>query len=66
MISNKRRIIIGGTSLAVGTVLSVLLMISRKGKLSVNDYATLMTNVMLAAAIVVVIGVLFRNKAKDK
>ena len=56
--------IIAVISLSVGTFLAALMVMGRKGKLSTNDYATLLINLMFAAGIVIVVGILFRMKGK--
>ena len=66
MISNKRRTIIISVSVAMGTVLAYFLTLSRKKDLEPGDYGTLFINMLLAAAILIGIGVIFRMKGNKK
>jgi hypothetical protein len=53
MISNRRRIFIVIISVTIGSLLSAWIMQKRMGKLSQEDYMSLMFNFIFAAAIVV-------------
>lgn len=53
MISNRRRIFIVIVSVTIGSLISAWIMQKRLGKLSQEDYTSLMFNFIFAAAIVV-------------
>ncbi len=70
--TNKRRYFIITVSLTIGTILSALLLYSRMGTLKGTDYMTLVFNMIIAAAVIVALGVVFKtmdkkhNGEKDK
>ena len=61
MISGKRRVTIIIVSVLIGTVFAGLLVMSRKGTLSPNDWGTIGINFLFALAIVFAIGILLRK-----
>jgi ammonia channel protein AmtB len=64
--SDRRRLFIIISSVLVGTLISAgLFFLRRGGSMKDQDYSTLITNMVFALAIVVLIGVVFRNK-KEK
>ena len=64
MLSNRRRIVIITISVLTGSVLSALLILSRKQKLSPNEWGTLAVNFFFAFAIVLAIGIFLSKKSK--
>ncbi len=64
MISNRRRNFLVITSVCVGTVLSALLLIWRKGKLGITGYSTLAFNMLFAVAIIIGVSVMLGKKKK--
>jgi hypothetical protein len=64
MISNRRRITIIVISVLTGSILSVLLIMSRQQKLSSAEWSTLAINFFFALAIVFAIGFFLSKKSK--
>lgn len=61
MISGKRRMTIIIVSVLIGSAFAGLLIMSRKGTLSANDWGTIGINFLFALAIVFAIGMLLRK-----
>lgn len=61
MISGKRRMTIIVVSVFIGTLLATLLIMSRRGTLTVRDWSTLGINFLFALVIVFAIGMLLRK-----
>jgi len=61
MIRGRRRVIIITVSVIIGSIFATLLILSRKGTLSPNDWATLGINFLFALVIVFAIGILLRK-----
>lgn len=64
--TNKRRYLIITISLTIGTFLSALMLYSRRGTLQGTDYLTLAFNMIIAAAVIVGLAVVFRTMDKKK
>lgn len=61
MLSRKRRITIIIVSVFIGSVFAGLLILSRKGTLSIRDWSTMGINFLFALVIVFAIGILLRK-----
>ena len=61
MISGKRRITIIIISVLIGSVFAVLLLMSRKGTLTMRDWSTIGINFLFALAIVFAIGIFLKK-----
>ncbi len=61
MITGRRRIIIIIISVIIGSVFATLLLMSRRGTLTTNDWVTIGINFLFALAIVFAIGILLRK-----
>lgn len=69
--NNRRRYTIISISVLIGTLLSVLLVYSKKGKVDSNDKFMIITNFVFGLAIVVAIGIVMtrmdrKNKKKEE
>lgn len=64
MISNRRRYTIIFISVFIGSIFAALLFMSRKQKLTPNEWGTLGINFFFALAIVFVIGIFLSRKPK--
>ena len=64
MISNKRRIIIITVSVIIGSIFAALLLMSRRGKLSPNEWGTIAVNFFFALTIVLAIGIFLNKKPR--
>jgi len=64
MISGRRRITIIILSVIIGSIFAALLVMSRRGTLTANDWNTIGINFLLAIAIVFAIGILLRKISK--
>ncbi|MBK5285705.1 MAG: hypothetical protein JJE25_09910 [Bacteroidia bacterium] len=62
MLSSRRRIILITISVLIGSVLAFLLILTRKGTLTANEWGTLAINFFFALAIVLAIGIFLNKK----
>ena len=62
--TNKRRYFIITVSLTIGTILSALLLYSRMGTLKGPDFMILAFNMIIAAAVIVGLGIVFKTMDK--
>ena len=65
MMTNRKRFLIVIASVTAGTFLSALLFYSRRGKLGPGEFGTLFINMIIALALVIGIGIMFRKKKDD-
>ncbi len=63
---DKRRLIIIVVSVLIGTMLSVLLVMGKKGRIDSNDKFMLATNFVFGLAIVIAIGVVMKRMDNKK
>jgi len=64
MITGRRRIIIIVISVIIGSIFATLLLMSRRGTLTTNDWVTMGINFLFALVIVFAIGILLRKMSR--
>jgi hypothetical protein len=64
MLSGKRRTIIIIISVIIGSIFATLLLLSRRGTLTVHDWTTIGINFLFALVIVFAIGILLRKMSR--